>query len=319
MADDEAQEAIREAYQAYYRRLVATLYGLTADYAEAQDLVQEAYARALARPKTFLEVADPEAWLRTVAVNLARTRWRRRRLLDTMIRTGRVTPTPESVPGADPTRVLLVAALAKLSRPTRETIVLHHIADMSVQEVAEQLGIPVGTVKARLSRGRALLAELLHDGAPTLAAGRSTRPAASNGRTGPVAPARGVGILPADADGTLVGPAVERAGELVTPRRPAAGVGSPGGNGTVGGPDDGYGDLDMSTWPSDVTAGVGVGDDLPHQRTAAERIGAERTSAERIYSERDDAGDAGGNGLDQLLDDPTIPAERLVTVRGRRR
>ena len=42
MADDEAQEAIREAYQAYYRRLVATLYGLTADYAEAQELGQEA-------------------------------------------------------------------------------------------------------------------------------------------------------------------------------------------------------------------------------------------------------------------------------------
>src|SRR5215475_5309078 len=164
-----AREAIRQAYQAYYRRLVATMYGLTADHGEAQDLVQEAYARALARPKIFLDVADPEAWLRTVAVNLARTRWRRRRLLDTMIRTGRVTPTPESVPGADPNRVLLVAALAKLSRPTRETIVLHHIADMSVHEVAEQLGVPVSTVKARLSRGRALLAELLHEAAPTAA------------------------------------------------------------------------------------------------------------------------------------------------------
>ena len=316
MADDEAQEAIREAYQAYYRRLVATLYGLTADYAEAQDLVQEAYARALARPKTFLEVADPEAWLRTVAVNLARTRWRRRRLLDTMIRTGRVTPTPESVPGADPTRVLLVAALAKLSRPTRETIVLHHIADMSVQEVAAQLDVPVGTVKARLSRGRALLAELLHDGAPTLAAGRSARAVASNGRTVPVVPVRGVGILPADAAGTLVAPAVERAGELVTPRRPAAAVGGPGGNGTstIGGRDDGYGDLEVNTWPGDVVAGVSVDDDLPHQRAAAERIGAER-----IDSESDDIGAAGGNGLNRLLDDPTMPAESLVTARGRRR
>jgi RNA polymerase sigma-70 factor (ECF subfamily) len=188
VADDDAQEAIREAYQAYYRRLVATLYGLTADYAEAQDLVQEAYARALARPKAFLDVADPEAWLRTVAVNLARTRWRRRRLLDTMIRTGRVAPTPESVPGADPTRVLLVAALAKLSRPTRETIVLHHIADMSVQEVADQLGVPVGTVKARLSRGRAALAEILDEARPAAAV-----PAAPAPDRQPHAP---TGILP---------------------------------------------------------------------------------------------------------------------------
>jgi RNA polymerase sigma-70 factor (ECF subfamily) len=159
----EAREAVRQAYQAFYRRLVAALYALTGDFAEAQDLVQEAYARALARPKVFLDVADPEAWLRTVAVNLARTRWRRRRLFDTLVRTGRVTRTPESVPGADPNRVALVAALQQLSRPTREAIVLHHLADMSVYEVAEALGVPVGTVKARLSRGRTMLATLLND------------------------------------------------------------------------------------------------------------------------------------------------------------
>jgi RNA polymerase sigma-70 factor, ECF subfamily len=167
VSDDlEAREAVRAAYQAYYRRLVATLYGLTADHGEAQDLVQEAYARALARPKVFLDVADPEAWLRTVAVNLARTRWRRRRLLDTLVRSGRITVAPETVPGVSADRVLLVAALQRLSRPTRETIVLHHLADMSVHEVAETLGVPVGTVKARLSRGRALLADLIRDAEP---------------------------------------------------------------------------------------------------------------------------------------------------------
>jgi RNA polymerase sigma-70 factor, ECF subfamily len=159
----EAQEAVRAAYSAHYRRLVAALYGLTGDYSDAQDLVQEAYARALARPRQFLDVADPEAWLRTVAINLARTRFRRRRLFDTLVRTGRVARQPESVPGLDPNRVALVAALQQLSRPTRETIVLHHLADLSVHEVAETLGVPVGTVKARLSRGRAMLATLLDE------------------------------------------------------------------------------------------------------------------------------------------------------------
>jgi RNA polymerase sigma-70 factor, ECF subfamily len=159
----EAREAVRQAYQAYYRRLVAAVYALTGDYAEAQDLVQEAYARALARPKVFLDVADPEAWLRTVAMNLARTRWRRHRLFDTLVRTGRVARTPESVPGADPDRVALVTALQRLSRATREAIVLHHLADMSVHDVAEAMGVPVGTVKARLSRGRAMLATMLSE------------------------------------------------------------------------------------------------------------------------------------------------------------
>ena len=159
----EAREAVRQAYSAHYRRLVAALYGLTGDYSDAQDLVQEAYARALARPRQFLDVADPEAWLRTVAINLARTRFRRRRLFDTLVRTGRVSRPPESVPGLDPNRVALISALQQLSRPTRETIVPHHLADLSVHEVAETLGVPVGTVKARLSRGRAMLATLLNE------------------------------------------------------------------------------------------------------------------------------------------------------------
>jgi RNA polymerase sigma-70 factor (ECF subfamily) len=174
----EAREAVRQAYQAHYRRLVAALYALTGDFSEAQDVVQEAYARALARPRVFLNVADPEAWLRTVAVNLARTRWRRRRLFDTLVRSGRVVSSPESVPGADPNRIALVAALQRLSRPTREAIVLHHLADMSVYEVAEALGVPVGTVKARLSRGRTMLAGLLNEHADEPA--RRTEPPTGN-------------------------------------------------------------------------------------------------------------------------------------------
>ena len=61
----EAREAVRQAYQAYYRRLVAALYALTGDFAEAQDLVQEAYARALRSERsvrlyrdTILKAAD---------------------------------------------------------------------------------------------------------------------------------------------------------------------------------------------------------------------------------------------------------------------
>lgn len=186
----EAREAVRQAYQAHYRRLVAALYALTADYGEAQDLVQEAYARALARPRQFLDVADPEAWLRTVAMNLARTRWRRRRLFDTLVRSGRVGRQPDSVPGLDPNRVALVAALQQLSQATRETIVLHHLADMTVHEVAQTLGVPVGTVKARLSRGRAMLATLLTDLEPDET--RAERPQ----------PPRAVPILPEVRDAT---------------------------------------------------------------------------------------------------------------------
>ncbi|MFE9654146.1 SigE family RNA polymerase sigma factor [Micromonospora sp. NPDC006431] len=148
--------AVHEAYQAHYRRLVGQLCALTGSLPEAQDVVHEAYARALARPARFLAVDDPETWLRTVAMNLARTRYRRRWLFDRLLRSGRIDPAPQ-VPGLSPDRVALVAALRRLARPTREAMVLHYLADLPVVEVAEALGVPVGTVKARLSRGRAAL------------------------------------------------------------------------------------------------------------------------------------------------------------------
>jgi RNA polymerase sigma-70 factor (ECF subfamily) len=162
-------EAVQEAYRACYRRLVAQLFTLTRDLAEAQDVVQEAYARALVRPEHFLGLSDPEMWLRTVAMNLARSRFRRQRIFERLLSSGRVDRPEATVPGLSPDRVALVAALRRLRRPTREAVVLHHLADLPVEEVAATLGVPVGTVKARLSRGRAALARYLTDDASPMA------------------------------------------------------------------------------------------------------------------------------------------------------
>jgi RNA polymerase sigma factor (sigma-70 family) len=154
-------EVIREAYQVYYRRLVAQVYALNADLPEAQDVVQEAFARVLARPRSFLTAENPEAWLRTVVRNVARTRYRRQVFFNRLVRTGRLEPRPESLPGLTADRLALLAALRQLPRSTREVLVLYHIADLPVEEVAATLNVPVGTVKARLSRGRIALARLL--------------------------------------------------------------------------------------------------------------------------------------------------------------
>ncbi|MER6941463.1 sigma factor-like helix-turn-helix DNA-binding protein, partial [Nocardioides sp. NPDC000441] len=60
----------------------------------------------------------------------------------------------------------LVAALKKLPEAQRQAIVLHHIADLPVHQVAAEVGAPTGTIKARLARGRAALAELLAEDNP---------------------------------------------------------------------------------------------------------------------------------------------------------
>ena len=149
---------LREVYAASYARLVGQLVGVTGDPAEAEDVVMEAFARAAARPRELAELDNPEAWLRTVAVNLARSRWRRamRRshLLPRLVESGAYADLPDD-------RLALMAALRRLPAAQREAIALHHLADLPVAEVALTLGVPEGTVKARLARGRAALAVLL--------------------------------------------------------------------------------------------------------------------------------------------------------------
>ncbi|MBE1486626.1 sigma-70 family RNA polymerase sigma factor [Plantactinospora soyae] len=153
---------LREIYAASASRLVAQLYGITGDFAEAQDAVQEAFAKALAGPSRLRGVANPEAWLRRVAMNVARSRHRRRMLFDRVVRSGRLRPA-DTVPAISTDHVALVAALQRLPRAIRETVVLHHIGDLPVIEVANVLGCSVESVKTRLVRGRRALAEHLTD------------------------------------------------------------------------------------------------------------------------------------------------------------
>jgi RNA polymerase sigma-70 factor (ECF subfamily) len=149
---------VREVYDASYRALVTQLVGITGSRAEAEDVVQDAFVRAIGHARALRGADNPEAWLRTVAVNLARSRWRRARrltgLAPRLAETGREDPDL-----AD--RMSLLAALRELPAAQREAIALHHLADLPVHEVAATLGVPVGTVKARLSRGRTALAERL--------------------------------------------------------------------------------------------------------------------------------------------------------------
>lgn len=147
-------------YTATARRAVHHVYALCGDLAEAQDVVQEAYARAWQRWPTLREYEDPEGWVRTVAWRLSANRWRSmRRWLAARARLGR----PAPVPGPTPDRVALLDALRQLPEAQRRVVVLHHLQDMSVADIAHHTGMPAGTVKVYLSRGRAALAVLLGD------------------------------------------------------------------------------------------------------------------------------------------------------------
>ena len=108
-------------YEASYRRLVAQAYAVAADRVEAEDAVQEAFARAVAAGDRFRRLDNPEAWLRTVALNVLRRRWRRASMFRAL--SPRLAA-PADVPGISEDHVVVVEALRSLSFQQRETLAL---------------------------------------------------------------------------------------------------------------------------------------------------------------------------------------------------
>jgi RNA polymerase sigma-70 factor (sigma-E family) len=141
------------------RQLVLrTVYLVSGDLGEAQDCVQEAYIRAWQRWTVVSGYAKPEAWVQKVALRLAISHWRK--LVTSRKAWGR-RGARSAVDGPEANAVAVLTALNELSRKQREAIVLHHLCQFSVKEIAELVGAPEGTVKARLSRGRTAMATML--------------------------------------------------------------------------------------------------------------------------------------------------------------
>ncbi len=150
-------------YAASFDRLVTQVRAMIGDREEARDCVQEAFVRAWSHRRSLDRAGNPDAWIRTTAYRLAVSR--SRRTIRSRREPDRATAARVTAPPPNPDRVALMEALRRLPEDQRRALVLHHLADLPVAEVASEVGVPVGTVKARLSRGRTALAALLDEGA----------------------------------------------------------------------------------------------------------------------------------------------------------
>lgn len=161
-----SSDDFREFYQASYGRTLAMVTALVGGRAEAEDITQEAFARALARWTLLRGYDQPDAWVRKVALRLAIDASRRhRRWLATVGRLTALRQPAASQATTEPGDSLrfgaLGAALLELPLPEREVLVLHYLADLAVDAIARELGLPPGTVKTRLRTGRRHLEERL--------------------------------------------------------------------------------------------------------------------------------------------------------------
>lgn len=157
---DEAD--LRAFYDAHARRVVVFALGLTGDHADAQDLTQEAFARAWSRWSQVSVHPRPEAWVFTVVRRLAANRWRHLSVVRAWERDAPRTTAVHS-PAPSPDHVALLTELARLRRPEREVLTLHHLLDLPLAAVADLLAMPLNTVKSHAARGRTRLAAALTD------------------------------------------------------------------------------------------------------------------------------------------------------------
>jgi RNA polymerase sigma-70 factor (ECF subfamily) len=154
---------------------------LARDPVEAEDLVQETYLRAIRAAHQFQPGTNLRAWLFQILRNHFLTaRTRRRREPEPMDPGaleglgamggagagawgpgGRASQPPDATQGLD-----LTAALSRLPEEFRSVVLLADLEDFRMEEIAQIMGCPVGTVKSRLFRARAILRGLLRDYRP---------------------------------------------------------------------------------------------------------------------------------------------------------
>ncbi len=127
----------------------------------ADDLTAETFVRAYERRASYRpDRPDARPWLYGIATNLLRHHFRREeRELRAFARSG-VDPAQDPVL-AEPAEVELARALAELAPGERDVLFLYVWADLSYEEIAEALALPLGTVRSRLHRARAKLRRLL--------------------------------------------------------------------------------------------------------------------------------------------------------------
>lgn len=151
-----------EFYDASFRRVVGQVYAMVGSLSEAEDAVQEAYARAWLNWQKISTYGDAEAWVRSVAFRVSISSWRKtvNRFKAHRRQAGEA---GDGLPGLSPDRLAVMAALQKIAPELRQVIVLHHLLDRSVEDISRETGVPSGTVKARLVRGRKALAPHLSE------------------------------------------------------------------------------------------------------------------------------------------------------------
>ena len=162
---DGDEDAFNQIVCAYKDKIVNYLTQVTGDYQKAVDLSQETFLRVYFKADKYKPIAPLSSWIYAIASNLAKTEIKKRRRMS-LVSIEELPPTVDlSTPGGESSDSGLSAnlrrALDRLNPRYRIPIVLKDVEGYSQEEIAGIIQRPVGTVKARISRGRAMLKKTL--------------------------------------------------------------------------------------------------------------------------------------------------------------
>jgi RNA polymerase sigma-70 factor (ECF subfamily) len=163
----------------HYSAMVFSVAARMVGPVEAEDVVQETFLRAYHALGRFRGESSLKTWLYAIALNRARARRGALARLKTLFFSPRVEPggpdpvaaaldevadpgkSPEEIASLREERTRLRAAMSRLPEEFREAVLFRDVDGLSYQEIADVMEIPIGTVRSRIARGRALLKEEL--------------------------------------------------------------------------------------------------------------------------------------------------------------
>jgi len=158
--------------QKYKNPLVNYVFRFLGNYESSVDIVQETMIKVYRNKDSYKSIAKFSTWIYTIAGNLARTEYqrRKRRNLFSISSYGEENEPydipdesyrPDIITDSGIKDEIIQKALLKVSDAYRDVVILRDIQELSYEEIAEITGIAVGTVKSRINRGRAQLQKLL--------------------------------------------------------------------------------------------------------------------------------------------------------------
>ncbi len=164
------QQAFAELVRRHQNAVYSLCYRLLGDAAEAEDLAQEVFLRCYRSLDKFHAGARLRPWLHKIAANACLDALRKRKQtlpLDELTareaepRVDSVAELPEEAYASREARLAVQRALLRLPGEYRVALTLRYLEDLSYQEVADALGVPVSTVETRLFRAKKMLGQVL--------------------------------------------------------------------------------------------------------------------------------------------------------------